>query len=546
MFAETTQHSNAYYCAAAAALLMIYYVAPYLLDPHDYRRRFSGPWLASLSGSWLARSASSGRHYQNLLQIHEKYGRFVRVGPNHISISDPDALEEVYGHSNGLLKSEFYDAFVNNNGDRNIFDIRDKAIHTMKRKRIANIFSPQNVVAFEPRVRVHIQRFCDQLDMRCHEATIGTSGFNWTAKDGRAVLNSCPQFAYLTFDLISDLALGVPFGMVEAQKDSTPTLLSLTSKKNIKGVTPIRLVAVSGQGGMTLGSYPSWAQKLLPYAPWHLSKLIAFENFGSSTQAAVEASIRRKENEEEGENKRGVDLLDKLFEVKNADGSPLERAEIDAEAAVTLAAGSDTTANSLSALSYYIASNPEIKKKLQQELDSIDMDLAEANDLEENKFGCVIPSFEQVKNLPYLNACIKETLRLYSTVGSGLPRVVPEGKTLTVAGQTFNAGSVVSVPSYCTNRSSVWGPDAEMYRPERWLEEGASSLNKYFAAFSSGPRGCVGRNLANLNLLLVSSTFFRRYDIELASPTTKFQTTEGFVRDATHCEVAIKRRVLTL
>ncbi|KAF8758879.1 Cytochrome P450 monooxygenase [Rhizoctonia solani] len=498
MFVETTQHSNAHYCAAAAALLMIYYVAPYLLDPHDYRRRFSGRGSHLLvAHGWQeapALAVTTRTFSKSMREI-----RFVRVGPNHISISDPDALEEVYGHSNGLLKSEFYDAFVNNNGDRNIFDIRDKAIHTMKRKRIANIFSPQNVVAFEPRVRVHIQRFCDQLDMRCQEATIGTSGFNWTAKDGRAVLNSCPQFAYLTFDLISDLALGVPFGIVEAQKDSTPTLLSLTSKKNIKG-WPYSSGSGVRSGGDDSGIVPFLAQKLLPYAPWHLSKLIAFGNFANSTQAAVEASIRRKENEEEGENKRGVDLLDKLFEVKNADGSPLERAEIDAEVAVTLAAGSDTTANSLSALSYYIASNPEIKKKLQQELDSIDMDLAEANDLEENKFGCVIP------------------LR---TVGSGLPRVVPEGKTLTVAGQTFNAGSVVSVPSYCTNRSSVWGPDAEMYRPERWLEEGASSLNKYFAAFSSGPRGCVGRNLANLNLLLVSSTFFRRYDIELASPTTK-------------------------
>ncbi|KAF8678201.1 Cytochrome P450 monooxygenase [Rhizoctonia solani] len=544
MFTETTQYLTTHYCAAAGALLMAYYAVPYLLDPHDYRRRFSGPWLASISGSWMARSASSGQHYQNLLQAHEKYGKFVRIGPNHISISDPDALEEVYGHSNGLLKSEFYDIFVSGTGDRNVFNTRDRAIHTMKRKRIANIFSPQNVGAFEPRIRVHIQRFCDQLDMRCDQAAIGTSGFNWVAKDGQAVLNSCPQFAYLNFDVISDLALGTPFGMVEAQKDSIPTVLSLTSKKSIKGVAPVHLSAVATQGGMTLGSYPSWVWKLLFYAPWNFSKIAAFRNFEDATQAAVEANVIRRENEGQETNERGVDLLDKLFEVKNADGSPLTRPEIDAEATITLAAGSDTTANSLSAMSYYIASNADVKKKLQHELDSIDLSSAlKMNYFDMDKPTCIIPSFEQVKNLPYLGACVKETLRLYSTVGSGLPRVVPEGKTLTVAGQAFNAGSIVSVPSYCTNRSSVWGPDAEVYRPERWLEEGASSLNKYFAAFSTGPRGCVGRNLANLNLLLVSSTFFRRYDIELASPTTKFRTFESFVRDAAHCEVAIKRRI---
>ncbi|CAE6458877.1 unnamed protein product, partial [Rhizoctonia solani] len=166
MFLEITQHSNTHYCAAAGALLIAYYLVPYFLDPHHYRRRFSGPWVASFSASWLANSASSGKHYQQLLQLHDKYGKFVRIGPNHISIADADALEVVYGHSSGTLKSEFYDAFHNGEaGD--IFNSREKAVHTMKRKRIANIFSAQNVVAFEPRVRAHIQRFCAQLDMRC-------------------------------------------------------------------------------------------------------------------------------------------------------------------------------------------------------------------------------------------------------------------------------------------------------------------------------------------------------------------------------------------
>ncbi|CCO31784.1 hypothetical protein BN14_05834 [Rhizoctonia solani AG-1 IB] len=307
MFAESTQYSTAHYYAAAGALLVAYYLVPYLRDPHEYRRRFSGPWLASFSGSWLSRSASSGHHYQNILKAHEKYGKFVRIAPNHISIADPDALEEVYGHSNGLLKSEFYDAFITVDGNRNTFSIRDKAIHTAKRKRIANIFSPQNIVAFEPRVRIHIQRFCEQLDMRCEQAAMGASGFNWTAKNGRAVLNSCPQFAYLTFDLISDLALGVPFGLVEAQKDSTPTFLSLTSEKNVQGISPIRLVAASGQAGLVLGSYSSWVQKILLRAPWQIPRFFIFRDFASYTHAAVDASISKKEKEKEQEaNERGT------------------------------------------------------------------------------------------------------------------------------------------------------------------------------------------------------------------------------------------------
>ncbi|CAE6406275.1 unnamed protein product [Rhizoctonia solani] len=523
MFTDNVQLvSSQYYLSAAGALLLSYYLVPYLLDPHDYRRRFSGPLAASLSNWWLSRSAKSGHHCESLHALHEKYGKFA-----------------VYGHSNGLLKSEFYDAFKSDAmGD--VFNTRDKAAHTMKRKRIANIFSPQNVLAFEPRVRRHIERFCAQLDMRCEQALKGASGFNWGAKDGRAMLNCCPQFSYISFDIISDLALGVPFGLIEAQKDSTPAL-SLVSGKNVQNLPVIDLIAKGGAGAHALGSYPPWVQKLLLFGtPWHIPDFIIRRDFRNIAKAAVNTRVDKAEEGPEYE-KRGVDLLDKLFEVKNADGSPLTRDEIDSEALVTIGAGSDTTSNSLSALCYYIASNPQIQQRLHEELDSVhaSVDMAE---LDQTKSSYEIVGFEHIKNLPYLNACVKEALRLYSTVGTGLPRVVPIGKTLTIAGETFNEGSVISVPSYSTNRSNVWGADPEMYRPERWLEDEAGSLNKYFVPFSTGSRACVGRNLANMNMLLISATFFHRYDVQLASPSTKLEVDEGFVRNATRCDIAIKRR----
>ncbi|KAF8676869.1 Cytochrome P450 monooxygenase [Rhizoctonia solani] len=444
----------------------------------------------------------------------------------------------VYGHSNGLLKSDFYDAFkADPNGD--VFNVRDKAVHTMKRKRIANIFSPQNVQAFEPRVRSHIERFCAQLDLRCEEALKFISGFNWDAKEGRAVLNICPQFSYISFDVISDLSLGVPFGLIEAQKDSIPAALSLVSTKNVENLPVISMIAQGTTGAIALAPHPPLLQKILLFsAPWHIPDFIARRDFVEVIKAAVNTRISKVENGTVDSENRGVDLLDKLFEVTNTDGSPLSRDEIDAEALVTIGAGSDTTSNSLGALCYYIASNPQVKTTLQEELDSVHAS-AEKHE-SESAYG--IASYEQVKNLPYLNACIKEALRLHSTVGGGLPRVVPPGKTMTVAGETFNEGSIISVPSYSTNRSDVWGADPEVYRPERWLEDGSEALNKYHVPFSTGPRACVGRNLANMNMILISAAFFHRYDVQLATPTTKFEVKEGFIREAVRCDVAIKRR----
>ncbi|QRW24239.1 cytochrome P450 family protein [Rhizoctonia solani] len=481
--------------AALGALMVVFYVAPYLLDPYNYRHRFPGPPLAGFTNWWMYRVVRAGNHSEIVKQLHAKYGTFVRLGPNHISISDPDALETVYGHGSGVLKSDFYHSF-RNGPNTNTFNTQDKAEHSKKRRRLANAFSPQNVLDFQPRVRNLIWQLCVQWDLRCEEAARGTSGPNWVANNGRATMNVCAQFSYLAFDIIGDLALGSPFGLIQAQTDSSPSIESIdASGQPVRGtmrVPVIETIAGAAFTGMTYGG-------------------------------------------------RGIDLVDKLLEAKNDDGSPLSANELYAEAVMLLVAGSDTTSNTLSSLCYHLAIHPEVQRELQAELD-----LHVPYDSSEETSGKAPPNdavvyYEMIKNLPYLDACIKEALRIHSTVGTGMPRTVPSGKTITVAGQTFEAGSVISVPSYTTNRSSVWGNDASDFRPGRWLEDGAGTLNKYFVPFSIGPRACIGRNLAYMDLMLIVATLFRRYQVE-ALPTTKIVIREAFARQTAKCEVSIRRR----
>ena len=99
-----------------------------------------------------------------------------------------------------------------------------------------------------------------------------------------------------------------------------------------------------------------------------------------------------------------------------------------------------------------------------------------------------VATYEQVKNLPYLEAVINEGMRIHSTVGIGLPRVVPEGG-VTVCGKTFPEGTVLGVPMYTIHRDAdVWGADADIFRPERWFERDLAKLQKSFHPFSFGPR----------------------------------------------------------
>lgn len=94
--------------------------------------------------------------------------------------------------------------------------------------------------------------------------------------------------------------------------------------------------------------------------------------------------------------------------------------------------------------------------------------------------------YEDVKSLPYLQACINEALRRHSTSGMGLPRIMTQDTE--VCGQVFKAGTILSVPSFTIHHlESVWG-DPMAYRPERWLEDGSKELEKSLNVFSYGPR----------------------------------------------------------
>ncbi|CAE6439340.1 unnamed protein product [Rhizoctonia solani] len=541
-FFQTTQ------CVAAiGTMTLAYYLVPYFLDPYNYRHRFSGPWLAGFSGWWMSYTALGGDHSEVVRKQHEKYGTFVRLGPNHISISDPNALEAVYAHGSGVLKSDFYKLGV---GARvpNVFSAMDKADHQMRRKRIASIFSQQNVLAFEPRVREHIIQLCAQWDLRCREAARGVSGVNWVAQDGYSVMDCCPQFAYLAFDIIGDLALGAPFGLIQTQKDSSPIIESVDKsgrpEKAAVQTSVVASLAALNRNLLSIGQFPAWTRGLMSLLPWNLSGIRDQIRFFALAAAALDARLKRGSRETSDE-KQGADFIDKLLQVRNEDGSGMSIEELNSEVIVFLIAGSDTSSNTLSSLCYHLAIHPEMQQALQSELDQHMPFTSKDEDYEQSGLVApsndIVPEYEKIKNLPYLNACIKEALRIHSTIGTGLPRVIPPGRTLTVAGQTFKAGSVISVPSYTTNRSSVWGPDASEFRPERWLDENAGLLNKYFVPFSLGPRSCIGRNLAYMNLLLIAATIFRRYSVK-ALPTTKMTTHETFTREAAHCEIAIKRR----
>jgi benzoate 4-monooxygenase len=515
--------------------ILLAHLVPYLKDRYN-QRSIPGPFLARFSDIWLGWVASQGHRSDVVHQLHNKYGTFVRLAPNHVSIADPDALQIVYAHGNGSLKSDFYDAFVSIH--RGLFNTRDRADHARKRKIVSHVFSQKNVLEFEPSVRLYVAQFMNQWDRLFDQALKSQSGTEgeggWFGKGGRLWLDCLPWYNYLAFDIIGDLAFGSPFGMILNAKDSAPVAVSQKDVMDSYGsqnesayvdIPAVQILNDRGEFSASMGVLPPAWRSWVRLLPWYRKGGMAVKNLAGLAIAAVAKRFTAPTDR--------VDLLSKLQEGRDDEGNIMGREELTAEALTQLIAGSDTTSNSSCAITYYLAANPPVQHKLQKELDDA---LGSEDEY--------VSTYEQVKRLPYLEAVINEALRIHSTSSLGLPRIAPEGG-LTIQGIHFPQGAVLSVPSYTIHRDTkVWGEDADVFRPERWFERDHATLNKAFNPFSYGPRACVGRNLASMELLIIISSVLRRYEFVLADPDKVFDTREGFLRKPVECRVGIKRRQL--
>ncbi|KAF3046539.1 hypothetical protein E8E12_010704 [Didymella heteroderae] len=485
-------------------LPVLYYVLPYIRNWQI--KDIPGPFPAAFTNLWLLLQVRKGHRYLSVDNAHKKYGQMVRIQPHHVSIADAEAIPVIYGHGNGMLKSEYYDAFVSIR--RGLFNTRDRAEHTRKRKTVSHTFSAKSVLQFEQYIHHNLEELQKQWDQRAASKQGG-----WYQMDA---LN---WFNYLAFDVIGDLAFGAPFGMLEKGRDFAEVRLTPDSEPTF--APAIEVLNRRGEVSGTIGILP----QIKPYAkyfpdPFFSQGMKAIENLAGIAVARVNERLARPDTDR-------VDLLARLMEGRDEKGEKLGREELTAEALTQLIAGSDTTSNTSCALLFHCLQHPEVVRKLQQELDAA----LPSDD---------VPTYAAVKDLQYLDHVIKETMRIHSTSSLGLPRLIPPGPGLTINGRHFPQGTVLSVPAYTIHHSKeIWGPDADTFRPERW-EKVTEKQKAAFIPFSYGPRACVGRNVAEMELALIVATVFKRYEFELRQG--EMETREGFLRKPLGLEVGMRRR----
>ncbi|KAA6407599.1 MAG: cytochrome p450 family [Lasallia pustulata] len=209
------------------------------------------------------------------------------------------------------------------------------------------------------------------------------------------------------------------------------------------------------------------------------------------------------------------DMLDKLLEMQKERPDEMNDMAVLSMATSNIFAGSDTTAISTRSIIYYLLKNPGYKRKLVEEIDQRKR---------EGKLSTPI-TLEQTKQMPYLQACMYEALRCHPAVGMSLPRVTPSGG-IEIDNRFIPEGTVIGVNPWVVHRDSqVYGEDVEAFRPDRWLKDDTGDTERFFFAFGSGARMCLGRNLSWMEMSKLIPTLFMHFELELTQPDALWKET---------------------
>ncbi|KAJ4144349.1 hypothetical protein LMH87_003235 [Akanthomyces muscarius] len=300
---------------------------------------------------------------------------------------------------------------------------------------------------------------------------------------------------FFTLDVISKVGLGTAFGMLRADADVDDYLRS--SEEGLR----------VGNTALALGV--GW----LAHLPW-LGRFVApSPDDGSGFGKMIAACFRLVDERaaRPADDDARSDMLASFMR------HGLAGDELRTEALEQIIAGSDTTATAIRAALLHVMTNPRVCRALQDEADeAVRGGRAE---------GSIITA-ARARQLPYLQAVIREALRFSPPVANIFSRDVPPGgDTVRVNGQDvfLPGGTCIGYSAYAMHHDrDVYGPDPDAFRPERWLEPDEGKLRPMVFAnelvFGHGKFRCLGQKVAHMEISKFIFEVFRQFDLAIVDP----------------------------
>ncbi|KAL8674883.1 MAG: hypothetical protein Q9168_000686 [Polycauliona sp. 1 TL-2023] len=385
-----------------------------------------------------------------------------------------------------ILQSDFYRVLMpfSKTGSAlpAVFNTRDEALHKQLKSPIAPMFSLSNTVSHEPFVDQVLQVLFHQLDHRYANSHSTLDLGNW--------------LQYFAFDVMGTLTLSKRYGFLEQGRDVNGMLDTIWNY--MTDAAPFTQIP--------------WFDHI-----WRKNRFVAMlkGSTGFPILQVVGDFIRERQKKDKdteiGDKNVPLhqrDMLSRFLELSKTNESVPSWAPT-AWTFSNIIAGSDSTGVVLKTTMYNLLAHPLSVQRLYDEL----LDVERTQQLTRP-----FPTWNEVSNLPFLDACINEGVRLHPPFCLPFERVVPAGG-ITVCGQYFTAGTVVGMSPWVVNRHRpTFGDDADSWRPERWLEGGAEhrkTLDNSLLTFGAGRRVCLGKHIALLEMKKLVSALVLNYEVSL-------------------------------
>ncbi|RLU15592.1 hypothetical protein DMN91_012586 [Ooceraea biroi] len=322
------------------------------------------------------------------------------------------------------------------------------------------------------------------------ECAVDFAEFLSTLPEGKGDMDIKDEFARYTNDAIATCAFGIK---INSMKNRTNKFFIYG-----KNVTTVSLFLTLKF--LFLSNFPRLGGILrVRIVPKHISNFF---------KGIIKSTIDMRDSE----NITRPDMLQLMMDIRGKEGRrELDLDDMTAQAFVFFFGGYDTTSTAMSFVAYEIATNPEVQKKLQEEIDQV---VKESN-------GEV--TYETINRLEYLNAVINEGLRLYPPVAFlericdntyELPPSLPGEKPF-----IMKEGMIFWIPSFALHRDEKYYDEPQKFRPERFLDN-AHHNSPYYLPFGSGPRMCIAIRFALLVIKVLLFHLLARCELKPCAKTT--------------------------
>ena len=315
-------------------------------------------------------------------------------------------------------------------------------------------------------------------------------------KNTKNEINIAAKNSQLTLDVIGEITFGCDLHALDDGEQSKYTRASMSILQE------------------------SWARTTRPFSWMQQSMQKKGRDGVAVLDDVIERMVEQRRNEGAYDKK---DVLNQLLQTKKSDAEL--RSHYLAQCKLLMIAGSDTTSFWISSVLYFLAKNPDCRKRLHAELDSIFKHSFTADHSE-------LPTAEQVKKLPYLQAVLYETQRIQPSTPS-IARKLKHGKLKLPSGTVITSDMTIAISFYGIHRNAgVWGQDADQFKPERWLVTDQKGHNQLLTAsqvirkgvppsgaylpFSAGDRQCVGQMFASTEAAIAIASLCRTFVFDLA------------------------------